>query len=125
MATKKSRAALKLSTKKNVHAPKKKDTTLPIFTHILGILTGFVGALIILLVADDEYAKKHARRALNWQLSLLIYYIISAILIIVLIGFVLIGILAILNIIFCIIAAVRASNNNLYDYPLTISFLND
>src|SRR3989338_11085306 len=116
MAKKKRVSARIVSTK--VATSKKEDTALPLLTHILGIFTGFIGALIILLVTNDEYAKKHARRALNWQLSLLIYYIISFILVLVLIGFVLIGILAILNIIFCIIAAVRASNNNLYDYPL-------
>ena|SRR3989344_6386681 len=123
MARKKRVDARIVSTK--AATSKKEDTTLPLLTHILGILTGFIGALIILLATNDEYAKKHARRALNWQLSLLIYYIISFILVLVLVGFILIGVLALLNIIFCIIAAVRASKGELYTYPLTIQFLKD
>ena len=123
MAKKKRVSARIVSTK--VATSKKEDTALPLLTHILGIFTGFIGALIILLVTNDEYAKKHARRALNWQLSLLIYYIISFILVLVLVGFILIGVLALLNIIFCIIAAVRANKGELYTYPLTIQFLKD
>ena len=123
MAKKKRVSARIVSTK--VATSKKEDTALPLLTHILGIFTGFIGALIILLVTNDEYAKKHARRALNWQLSLLIYYIISFILVLVLVGFVLIGVFALLNIIFCIIAAVRANKGELYTYPLTIQFLKD
>lgn len=101
------------------------DTTLPVLTHILGILTGFIGALIILLVTKDATTKRHARRALNWQLTLLVWYVLSIVLMLVLIGFVLLGVFALLNIIFCIVAAVKASKNQLYEYPLTIRFLSD
>ncbi len=121
--------ARKISKKISRLAPPKvaasKDATVPVLAHVLGTITGFIGALIILLVTDDEYAKKHARRALNWQLSLLIYYTISIVLILILVGILLLILLAILNIIFCIIAAVKASNRELYDYPMTIQFLKD
>ncbi len=32
----------------------KEDKTLGILTHVLGIFTGFIGALIIYLVAEDK-----------------------------------------------------------------------
>lgn len=96
---------------------------LSILSHILGIFTGFIGALIIYLVAEDKEVKDNARNALNWQLSALIYSVISVILIIVLIGFILIIAVAILNLVFCILAAIKSSEGRIYEYPLTIKFL--
>ena len=96
--------------------------TLAIITHILGILTGFIGPLIVMLVAKDKQTKNHARNALNWQLSTIIYFIISFILILILIGILFIVAIAVLNIIFCIMAAIKASEGKLWKYPLTIQF---
>ncbi len=42
----------------------------------------------------------------------------------VLIGFVLLAILHVLNVVFVIIASIRASEGKFYRYPLTIRFLN-
>ncbi|MFP4403524.1 MAG: DUF4870 domain-containing protein [Candidatus Woesearchaeota archaeon] len=100
-----------------------KDNTLNIITHILGYFTNWIGPLIILLVTKEKDVKEHAKKALNWQISLIIYTIISFILVFVLIGFLLLFALAIMNIVFCIMAAVKASNNELWDYPLAIPFL--
>lgn len=126
MAAKKSKAKIPShSVSKSPAISKEPDTTLSVLTHIFGILSWFIGALIILLVTKDEKVKQHARRALNWQLSLIIYYLISFMLIFVLVGILLIFVLAILNLIFCIIAAVKASNKELYDYPMTIRFIKD
>jgi uncharacterized protein len=100
-----------------------KDNTLNIITHVLGLFSGFIGALIIFLVTKEKDVKEHAKKALNWQISLLIYSFISGILIFVLIGFLLIPILGILNIIFCIMAAIKANKGELWNYPLTIQFL--
>ena len=102
--------------------PKKQDNTLPVLTHIIGYFTSFIGPLIILLVAEETHAKNHARTALNWQLSLILYTIISIILILVLIGILGILVLLILDIIFCIMAAVKASEGKLWRYPLSIPF---
>ena len=46
------------------------------------------------------------------------------ILCLVLIGFVLLAILHVLNVVFVIIASIRASEGKFYRYPLTIRFLN-
>ena len=104
----------------------KKDSqeqqTLAIITHILGMFIYFLGPLIILLASENEYIRKHSRLALNWQISLIIYSLISTILIFLLIGFPLLIMLSVLNIVFPIIAAVKASENKLWKYPLTIEF---
>ncbi len=99
------------------------DKTMGVLSHVLGIFTGFIGPLVIYLVAKDEFNKSQAKEALNWQISLLIYMIISGILIIILVGILLIGILSLLNLVFCIIAAVRASNGTPWKYPMTIRFI--
>jgi uncharacterized protein len=103
---------------------KKEDRTLSVLAHALTFFGGFIAPLIILLVAKDEMTRKHARNALNWQISLAIYFIISFVLLIIIIGFFLIIALAIINIIFVIIAAVKAGNGELWKYPLAIPFLN-
>lgn len=51
-----------------------KDNTLNIITHILGYFTNWIGPLIILLVTKEKDVKEHAKKALNWQISLIIYY---------------------------------------------------
>ena len=96
--------------------------TLVILTHILGIVAGFIPSLVILLVSKDELVKKHAKNALNWQISFLIYYIISMILIFIIVGILLVVALIILNIVFCIIATVKANNGEIWKYPLSIKF---
>ena len=100
----------------------KQDTTLPVLTHILGLIAGFIGPLIILLVSKKDYEKNHAKLALNWQFSFLIYAIACVILMLILIGILLIFILFILNLIFSIMAAVKAGENELWKYPLAIPF---
>jgi len=84
-----------------------------------------VGPLIIWLSKreDSPEIDAHGKESLNFQISMLIYNAISAILCLVLIGFVFLGVLHILNIIFVIIAAVRASEGKLWRYPLTIRLI--
>jgi uncharacterized protein len=122
MAKKKEVKKTKSNAKKTFE---KKDNTIPILTHILALFTWIIAPLIILIATKDEYAKKHAKRALNWQITYGIYLIISAILAIIIIGVLLAGVVMILNLVFCIIAAVKASNKELYSYPLTIKFLKE
>lgn len=86
---------------------------------------GLLGPLIIYLIKKDEdpVVGAHAKEALNFQLSVLIYGVISLILVIVLVGLLLLAILVVLAIVFPIIGAVRASNGELWRYPLTIRFI--
>jgi uncharacterized Tic20 family protein len=98
------------------------EKSLQVLPHVLGIFTGFIGPLVTLLISKDEL-KDHSKKALNWQLSLLIYSIVSGILVIVLVGLILLPVLMLLNLIFSIMAAVKASDSKLWDYPLSIKFL--
>ncbi|MFT4309684.1 MAG: DUF4870 domain-containing protein [Candidatus Woesearchaeota archaeon] len=99
------------------------DNSLKVLTHVLGYISSWLGPLILLLAIDDEEVKKHARKALNWQISLIIYGIICFILFLVFIGIFMLVALVIMDLVFCIIAAVKAGNDELWDYPLAIPFL--
>jgi uncharacterized protein len=84
-----------------------------------------VGPLIVWLAkrADSPEIDAHSKESLTFQISMLIYNAIAAILCLVLVGFVILGLLHILNIIFVIIASIQASEGKLYRYPLAIRLI--
>jgi uncharacterized Tic20 family protein len=101
--------------------PTSDEKTMAILSHILALVTGFIGPLIIYLVKKDSpYVLAHARESLNFQITMTIAYIIAWMLVFILIGFVLIPLIIITNLVFIIIATIRASENKLYKYPLSI-----
>lgn len=64
----------------------------------------------------------HGKHVVNWQISMLIYAAVSAVLMLVLVGFLMLGILAILYLVFPLIGSIKANNGELWHYPLTIKF---
>jgi len=72
---------------------------------------------------DSPEIDAHGKESINFQLSMLVYSVISAILCLILIGFVLLAILHIVNVVLVIIASIRASEGKFYHYPITIRFL--
>ena len=84
-----------------------------------------VGPLIIWLAKrqDSPEIDAHGKESMNFQISMLIWNAIAAILIIVLIGIPILILLHILNIIFVIVASIQASEGKLYRYPLAIRLI--
>ena len=64
----------------------------------------------------------HGRVTLNWIISLAIYSIICVILWIFVIGAVAFIVLAFLNFVFAVVAAVKANKGELWVYPMSITF---
>jgi uncharacterized protein len=98
------------------------ERTMAILVHILSIFFWIFPGLIIYLIKKDEspYVAEHAKEALNFQISVTILSIIGIILSIIIIGiFVLIAV-GLLNLILCIIATIKASDNIVYKYPFSI-----
>ncbi|MEO8439573.1 MAG: DUF4870 domain-containing protein [Spartobacteria bacterium] len=95
---------------------------LGIFFHFLGHI---FGPLIVWLLKRGDAAEidAHGKESLNFQLSMLIYDAVAALLCFVLIGFPILVLLWLLNIVFVIIASVKASDGEFYRYPLTIRFI--
>jgi len=84
-----------------------------------------VGPLVVWMIKKDEYplVDDQGKEALNFQISITIWMIISLLLCFVLVGIpILIG-LGIFDLIVTIIAAVQANSGNYYRYPLTIRFI--
>ena len=95
---------------------------------LLGFIIPFGNILAPLVIwllkkEDSPFIDDQGKEAVNFQISMTIYAIISAILIVIIIGFVLLGVIAIIEIIFIIIAAINASNGVKYRYPLSIRFI--
>jgi uncharacterized Tic20 family protein len=84
------------------------------------------GPLIVWLIkrGDSPEIDAHGKEALNFQLSMLIYNVVAGVLCLLLVGFVLLAILHILNVVFVIIAALKAGEGRIYRYPLTIRLIN-
>lgn len=91
--------------------------------HLTPLLTGFIGPFIAYIMVDDEYLKENAAKSLNWQITFTIYLIFSTVLAIIIIGILTGAIVFILNIVFCIKGALSASKGELWEYPITYSFL--
>ena len=96
---------------------------------LLGVFLHFPGhvlaPLIVWLLKRDESPEidAHGKEALNFQISMLIYNIIAGVFCLVLIGFLILPVLWVLNAVLVIIASIKASDGELYRYPLTIRFL--
>jgi uncharacterized Tic20 family protein len=105
--------------------PSSEERTLAILAHLLTLVAPLLAPLIIYLIKknDSDFVREHAKESLNFQISLIIYYIISAILALILIGFVLLAILGICNLVLVIVAAIKASDNKLYRYPFCIRLI--
>ncbi|MFD6055292.1 DUF4870 domain-containing protein [Agromyces sp. NPDC060279] len=93
--------------------------------HIGGIFFGFIPALLGYLLLKDKgpFVRAHTATALNFQLTMLIASIVGGILTIVIIGFFVILAVAIVVIVFSIIAAIKANQGQPYVYPMSIKFV--
>ena len=111
----------------------RKDNQLVVVTHICQLLTfvtGFGGLIVPLILWLTQKEKvenmdEHGRAILNFQVSLIIYSIISIPLTFILVGFVMLGLIAILGIVFPIVNAVNASNGKEIYYPLSLPLFGD
>ena len=102
------------------------------FCHLAGLCAfiipavgNIVGPLILWQIKKDEYpfVDEQGKEALNFQISMTIYGLISAALTFVCIGFFLLAAVAVVDLVFLLIAAVKANNGQPYCYPLAIRFI--
>jgi uncharacterized Tic20 family protein len=98
----------------------------------LAALAGFffpfgavIGPLICWLSRRDEsvWVYINGRNSLNFQLSMLLYMVLTIPLCFILIGFPILAFLAILKLVCTIIASIRASKGESFKYPLVIPFI--
>jgi uncharacterized Tic20 family protein len=105
-----------------VYTPTSDEKTMAILSHVLTFVSSILAPLIIYLIKKDDspYVATHAKESLNFQITACI---ISFVLIISVIGIFLLWLLWLGVVICVIIATIKASENKIYRYPLTIRFI--
>ncbi|MBN8922304.1 MAG: hypothetical protein BGP10_12640 [Rhodanobacter sp. 68-29] len=104
------------------------DRNVAMLTHLSGFILNVIVPLIVWLIhkdrADKAYLVKEAKEALNFQITVLIGYVVCWVLTFILIGALLTPLLWLLNLVFCIIAAVKVSSDGTYRYPFALRLVN-
>ncbi len=109
------------------------EKTYGMLTHLSALLFfvlpsfgNVIGPLVVWLLKKDQsdWIDRQGKEALNFQISITIYSIIAGILVVALIGLLLLPLLFIFWLIFVIIASVKVSNGEEFQYPLAIRFFN-
>ena len=85
-----------------------------------------IGPIVVWSIKRDQYplVDDQGKEAINFQISMLIYFIVSAILVFVLVGIPLLVAIFFFRIIITVVAAVKANEGVRYRYPLSIRFVN-
>lgn len=96
------------------------------FCGLVGVPFGnILGPLVMWLVKRDEstFVDACGKEAVNFQISMTIYTVVSVLLILAVVGVVLLPAVIIANIVLTVIASMRASEGEHYRYPFTIAFI--
>ena len=98
------------------------DTLLALAGHLSWLvgLPILVPLVIFLVKGDNPFVRHHAAEALNFHITTTIYATVSAVLILVLVGFLMLAVLGVFFLVCSVLAAVAAGNGRSYRYPLTL-----
>jgi uncharacterized Tic20 family protein len=113
----------------NDTAVAQEDKTMALIAHLSGILTGFIGPLVIWLInkdkTDKDWLNDQAKEALNFQITVIIAMIAAIVLMMVTLGLLffvpmLVGLGAL---VLCILAAMKANEGVAYRYPFALRLI--
>ena len=101
------------------------DTTLAALSHASALVASFLGPLLFLILADDddELVKRNAKNSLNFQLIIFVAMVVSGLLTAVLVGFLLLPLVGLLDLVLVLIATLKANDGEVYSYPYTPSII--
>ncbi len=114
-----------------VNVSKKDEKMWGMLCH-LSALAGFVipfgniiAPLVIWMLKKDEFphVDDQGKESLNFQISLTIYVIVGAILVLIAIGFLILLFLAVYGLVMIVIASIKANEGVKYRYPFTIRLI--
>jgi len=85
---------------------------------------GFILPVVMWVSNKDRCGEidRHGKVIVNWMISFFIYTLVCAILVFVIIGIFGLLVLVLLDVIFIVIGAVKASEGKLWPYPMSIRF---
>lgn len=102
------------------------------FSHLSSFL-GWIGLPLANIIAplvmwqlkkeEMPFGSSQAKECSNFQISMTIYVMVSAILCLVIIGFAMLIALFVFDVIITIMAAIKANEGKEYRYPFTIRFI--
>jgi len=97
------------------------------FIHLGPIFFQFLPALIGYFLLRDRgpFIREHTRAALNFQLTVLLGYIVGFFTLWILIGYLILIAGVVLNVVFSIIAAIAANRGEFYSYPVALKFVSN
>lgn len=93
---------------------------------LVGVPLGnILGPLVIWLIKrnDHSFVDDQGKEAINFQISMTLYGIIAGVLVFFLVGFFLLVAIAIVDLVFVIMAAIKANDGETYRYPLSIRII--
>jgi len=95
------------------------------FSSIVAPGLGLILPIIMWATNKDKSSAidRHGKITINWIISLTIYFILCLILWVFIVGAIGFFVLILLNLIFAVIAAVKANDGELWVYPMSIKFL--
>lgn len=95
------------------------------FSGFVFPLANIAGPLAIWLLKRDgsDYVEAYARETLNFQISITLYLVIAGMMIYVLVGILLVPVVVLFDVVATIVAALRASRGETYEYPLCLRLI--
>jgi uncharacterized Tic20 family protein len=109
--------------------PESEEKTMALLAHLLGAVTNVLGPLVIWLIKKDEspFVNDQGKEALNFQLTILIGYIMAGFLSVVPVvqcfSVLFIPALAVVGLVFGILGCLEANNGVAYRYPFAIRLI--
>lgn len=98
--------------------------TIAILVWLGTIFFGFIPSLVVFLIRkDDEFLLDHTKEALNWSITTAIAWLCGVVFSFLLIGFLFFPLIILCNLIFCIMGAVKASNNQRFRVPVSLRLI--
>jgi len=107
------------------HEISQDDRNMALLCHVLGLLASVFGPLILWVLMKDKssFVDFHGKQAINFQITLILLYMGSGVLMCVYIG-ILTGLATFaIQVIFTILPAMKAYEGERYVIPLAIPFL--
>lgn len=105
------------------------ERTMGMLAHILGAVTSFVGPLIIWLIKKDEspFVNDQGKEALNFQITVVIGYVVSLIMsflpIVQCLAFLLYPAVWVASLVFGILGGLEANKGKAYRYPFALRLI--
>ncbi|MDR3410920.1 MAG: DUF4870 domain-containing protein [Formivibrio sp.] len=100
------------------------EKTIATLVWVGTIFFGFIPSLIVFLIRkDDEFLLEHCKEALNWSITTAIGWLCGVVLSFMLIGFLVFPVIILCNLIFCIMGAIKASNQQLFRVPVCLRLI--